>query len=601
MCGIAGIVDSAGRLGPVALGEAAAAMARHLSHRGPDGHGLWVDPSGACALSHQRLAVVDLSENGRQPMSTADGETTLTFNGEIYNYRDLRRELVAEGVSFRTESDTEVLLHHLQRTGVAGLGVVRGMFAFAAWSSGRRELLLARDAFGKKPLYFTEVQGLFAFASELDAFAALPGFAARIDVSAVAEYLLLKHIGAPRSVYEGCRKVPGGGWMRVDFSSGRARSTTGRHFTFRARPVGADKPGSDSGDESAVEELRGRIVQATATRLHADVRVGAFLSGGVDSALVAAVVRRELGQPLSTFTLGYAASPSSEHLPAQYVADALGTRHTTHLVDADHLERLPSIAMALDEPNGDTSCLPTYLLSAGVRPHVTVALTGDGGDELFGGYERYLSVPPASGVPPAVAYISRLFVFSPPMVGALLPDSVGPLSSRLEEWSQQFLAGDAAWPCRARELDVQLTMPCWLAKADRMSMRFALEIRSPLLDRDVADFAATLVPSWCGGGGVAKSLLRRVARRYFSDEYLDRPKSGFGIPADGDFRGRLVDRCRAEVLRPNGGVARLVRCEALVDVVSSPRLTISQAWSLLILEYWLRGRGWSDIRSEGLP
>jgi asparagine synthase (glutamine-hydrolysing) len=596
MCGIAGVVDHQRRLGTTQLIAVASSMADRLSHRGPDDRGVWVDPLGMCALSHRRLAVIELGPSGRQPMISDDGSAAITFNGEVYNYVQLRRRLRERGALFVTNGDTEVLFQTMLSDGPNGLKLVDGMYAFGLWDSRQQRLILARDAHGKKPLYLAHVDGLVAFASELNAFDALPGFAAKPTPTAIAEYLLLKHIRAPRTIFSQCSKVPPGTWQSIHFGTGTPHVLHGKHFEFRVVPPAPNSP-SDLGE--AADGLLALLAEATSARLQSDVPVGAFLSGGIDSALIAAVVRRELGQPLATFTLRFAGAETSEHEPARYVAKVLDTQHRECEASPDHVGLLPMIAAALDEPNADTSCLPTYLLSQYMRQYVTVSLSGDGGDELFGGYSRYATLssvnPRARGSDDdhlAAEYVLRHCVIPPAAVAALLPACRGDIAALIADLTTLFSSSDASALDCARHFDAVVGMPCWLAKVDRMSMRFALEVRAPFLSRSIAEFAQCLPPGHCVQGGTMKVLLRHLARRYFSDAYIHRPKQGFGIPAEPSWsRQTLVNICKRELLPSSSRLHSVLNPDALCSLVSNDRLTISAAWSLLVLEYWLRARG----------
>jgi len=608
MCGIAGIVCSRGVFDRERLQQIATAMRDQMIHRGPDDAGVWVDPENGCALAHRRLSIIDLTAEGRQPMGNEDGSVQVTYNGEIYNFRALRADLERTGHRFHSHTDTEVLPHLFESMDPQRLNELDGMFGVAVWHRARRRLLLARDAFGKKPLYYARGPGWLAFASELNALALIPGFDASIDRDALALYLSLQYIPAPFSVYRGARKLPSGSFLEVDVNSTQVTAGSPRSwFTFDA----AEPPsrGGPSFDER-VEQLRPLILSAVKKRLISDVPLGAFLSGGVDSALVAAMVTRELGTPLKTFSIGFAGTDETEHLYAREVAKHLGSDHHEALLQPDALELVQEIAERLDEPNGDSSCLPTYLLCQYTRGEVTVALSGDGGDELFGGYGRYRdtlnehgswldrlkrSLQSRQPYQPAQGYLSpRWLMFQPEQVEAL----TGGLSSELEEilsrWREQL--NDPRRPLlhRMRNLDVETYMPgAVLAKVDRMSMQVALEVRCPLLDRDVAAYAQCLPVSACWRPPAeTKRLLKELASRYLPRAWMSRPKMGFGLPSNAWSKEAVLDLARQILDQSDSHLGGLLAPGALHEIVERQaqpgRFSIYQLWPLLILELWLR-------------
>lgn len=608
MCGIAGILCAPGQFDVDALTAIATAMRDSMVHRGPDDAGVWVDPAGGCALAHRRLAIIDLSSDGRQPLGNADGSVQVTFNGEIYNFMALRQALEAGGHQFRTHTDSEVLPHLFEDLDPAHLHDLDGMFAFGVWQRRQRRLLLARDPFGKKPLYYAEGPGWFAFASELQALAQVPGFTREVDADALALYLMLQYVPAPFSIYRAARKLPAGSWLRVDLEpSGPRIAATQRYWQFQAREPG--RLGGPSPDER-LEALRPLVRTAVQKRLLSDVPLGAFLSGGVDSALVAAMVTQELGQPLTTFSIGFAGTDETEHLYAREVAAHLGTEHHEELLQPDALHLVQEIAARLDEPNGDSSCLPTWLLCRYTREHVTVALSGDGGDELFGGYGRYRDSINEGGNwlqqarrmlrtrqrwSPAAAYLSpRWLIHQPEQVAGLtggLPPTVADLLGR---WRADL--DDRRLPLlhRMRNLDAETYMPgAVLAKVDRMSMQVALEVRCPLLDREVAAYAQGLPAAalW-QAPTTTKRLLKDLAARYLPRPWMHRPKMGFGLPSNTWSREAMLDLARQLLCAADTQLGTLLDAaalRALVERQAQPGwFSIYQLWPLLILELWLR-------------
>lgn len=608
MCGVAGLVVESGHLAQDELARIVTAMRDTMVHRGPDAAGIWVDPDGGCALAHRRLSIIDLSEEGRQPMGNSDGSVQVTFNGEIYNYRGLREALIAKGHGFRSQTDAEVIPHLFESLDPEQVGQLDGMFAFGVWHRGSRRLLLARDPFGKKPLYYAQGNGWFAFASELRALTRLPWFDPTIDRDALGHYLLLQYVPAPFSIYRGVRKLPAGSTLLVDTHGGRIR-VQGPQAYYRFTPAEPRGPGGPSYAE-LMEDLRLRVREAVRKRLMSDVPLGAFLSGGVDSALVAAMVTQELGRPLSTFSIGFGGTAETEHEQAREVARHLGTDHHEEILSPDALQLVHEIAERLDEPNGDSSCLPTYLLSRFTRAHVTVALSGDGGDELFGGYGRYRDTLNEQGsglrrllrrlrsgrrFSPADAYLSpRWLIYQPDQVASLtggLPAAVG---EALAQWRAAL--NDPREPLlhRLRSLDAATYMPgAVLPKVDRMSMQVSLEVRCPLLDREVARLAQGLPVSACWQPpNLTKRILKDLAGRYLPAQWMNRRKMGFGLPSSAWSKEATLDLARDLLLDPGGRLVALLdrsALGALVEQQARPgHFSVYQVWPLLILELWLR-------------
>jgi len=608
MCGIAGILTESGGFDADALRRIVTDVRDSMVHRGPDAAGVWVDPDGGCALAHRRLSIIDLSDEGRQPMGNADGSVQVTFNGEIYNYAGLRDDLVAQGHCFHSHSDTEVIPHLFETFDPGRVKQFDGMFAFGVWHRASRRLLLARDPFGKKPLYYAQGPGWFAFASELQALTRMPGFDATIDQDALAYYLLLQYIPAPFSIYRSVRKLLPGSTLVVDTDGGSIRvREPQRYFSFTpTEPRGSGGPSYAEREE----ELRLRVREAVRKRLMSDVPLGAFLSGGVDSALVAAMVTQELGRPLSTFSIGFGGTTETEHLYAREVAQHLGTDHHEEILSPDALQLVHEIADRLDEPNGDSSCLPTYLLSRFTRGQVTVALSGDGGDELFGGYGRYRdtlmeqgsrvqrlvrAVRTRRGATPADGYLSpRWLIFQPEQVGALTGGLPAAVAHSLADW--RVLLNDPGQPLmhRMRALDAETYLPgAVLPKVDRMSMQVSLEVRCPLLDRDVAALAQGMPLSACWRPPAeTKRILKDLAIRYLPAEWMHRRKMGFGLPSSAWSKEATLELARDLLLAPSsrlGGLLDTAALKGLVDHQARPGcFSVYQVWPLLIMELWLR-------------
>jgi asparagine synthase (glutamine-hydrolysing) len=583
------------------------AMRDSMVHRGPDDAGIWIDPSGGCALGHRRLSIIDLSEEGRQPMGNADGSIQVTFNGEIYNFQDLRDALAAQGHRFHSHTDTEVIPHLLESFVPGQVERLDGMFAFGAWHRTSRRLMLARDPFGKKPLYTARGPGWFAFASELQAFAHIPGFDPEIDPDALAYYLLLQYVPAPFSIYRSVRKLLPGATQVVEAAGDIRVHEPERYFRFSPSEPAAGTARTPADEE---EELRHRVREAVRKRLMSDVPLGAFLSGGVDSALVAAMVTQELGKPLSTFSIGFGGTTETEHEYAREVARHLGTDHHEEILSPDALQLVHEIAERLDEPNGDSSCLPTYLLSRYTRQHVTVALSGDGGDEVFGGYGRYRDTLLEQRRPvhqvarmlrnrrlytPADGYLSpRWLIFQPDQVGALTGGLPSAVAGSLAEW--RVALNDRRQPLlhRMRALDAETYMPgAVLPKVDRMSMQVSLEVRCPLLDRDLAVFAQGLPLASCWRPPAeTKRILKRLASRYLPADWMQRRKMGFGLPSNTWSSEGTLRLARELLLAPDSRVGTMLDPVALIRLIEHQAnpgcFSVYQVWPLLILELWLR-------------
>ncbi len=573
-------------------------MARTLVHRGPDDEGIWVDPERRCALSHRRLSVIDLSERARQPMRSQDGRLVLTYNGEIYNFLELRPE-VEKRVPLRTSSDTEVLLELLREKGLAVLPDLDGMYAFAAFDTQSGELLLGRDPFGEKPLYYTHDAHSFSFASELSALQVLPEFDATVTLDAVGEYLALQYLDAPRTLYRGVKKLEPGHWLRVS-PSGEVRSEP--HFRFRpgVEPLNG-RPIDDWADE--LEEI---LIRSLRRRLVADVPLGAFLSGGIDSSLTCALIRRRLDLPLRTFSLGFADSERSEHHAARHIAELLGTEHLEDVVTPQMADGLEVFAAEHDEPNGDASCWPVWRLSKLARRHVTVALSGDGGDELFGGYQRYLALPERiaddeRGLGEWYFGGSNLLT-SEAEIAQLLGCVPRGLAGVLEALRRELDWSDLDLFSRMRANDVRHYLPgAVLAKVDRMSMRHALELRSPFLSRELARFAERLPTGLLVHEGKGKPLLRHLLGRYLPAEIVDAPKSGFGSGMTQAWAGkgpaRELQRC---LDRPDSPLAPILDRSGL-EAQLDAGVPVFRLSALLTLEGYLHLRPASLPEADAIP
>lgn len=607
MCGIAGIIDWGRVLGKNAVEQTVRAMRDSMVHRGPDDAGVWIGESGVCALAHRRLSIIDLSAGGRQPMANEDSSVWVTFNGEIYNYKALKEQLQKKGHQFRSNSDTEILPNLFEELNPERIGELDGMFSFGVWSVKKKRLLLAVDRFGKKPLYFAEGHGWFAFASELKALRSLPSFDAAIDKEALALYLLLQYIPAPRTIYSGAKKVEAGHYLEVDFSNGGSPTLKSTCYADFSPNTSTD---TSSNFDLRVDRLQEIVISAVDKRLVSDVPLGAFLSGGVDSSLVAAIATKELGRKLKTFTIGFDGAADSEHYAAREISKHLGTEHYEKVLRPDAIALVDEIAARLDEPNGDSSCLPTLLLCQHAREHVTVALSGDGGDEMFGGYGRYRDtlneqggwrhqflrkIGLGDGWTASSAYLSpRWLIFQPEQVASLLGAMPHSVNALLTNWRYQLDNFELPLMHRMRKLDAHTYMPgAVLAKVDRMSMQASLEVRCPLLDRDVAKFAETVSTGECWSPPAeTKRMLKQLASRYLPEEWMNRRKLGFGLPANAWSKEDMLFMARERLVGSESSLIAHVNRNVLKALIARQAenngFSIYQLWPLLIIEAWLR-------------
>lgn len=596
VCGIAGILSKNERHSPFQLLGLARSMAETMRHRGPDDAGVWVSADGRIALAHRRLSIIDTSPGGHQPMEDTIANACIVFNGEIYNFLELKDELERSGLAFRSHSDTEVLLGALRHWGLGALPRLDAMFAFGYYSAAERSLLLARDIFGEKPLYYVDTSEYFAFASELHALTLLPGFDATVDRDVIAAYLCFQYVPGTGTIYRRSRKLAPGHWLCVDE---RNNVRMEPYFTFETSVhQGRRRPLDDLADE-----LEERLVVSVKRRLISDVPLGAFLSGGVDSSTVAAVCTRKLGRELKTYSIGFENHRESEHFDAAEVARHLGTDHRDRVLAADALALGAQIGGALDEPNADTSCLPTYLLCKFAREEVTVALSGDGGDELFGGYARYFNTVSEWERKRAgdrsldwwrageVYLSSRILVFPDDELISLFGSVPRPLRDLLSRSRAAIECDGRPLLNVLRELDARTYLPgAVLAKVDRMSMQHSLEVRAPLLGMDVARFAMALAADECYEAGEGKMVLKRVASRYLPPGWVARPKRGFGLPMDMWGAAQLMPALKQVILSKECRLAEFVDRSSLRQYIArlEREFHAYRGWALFILENWLR-------------
>jgi len=586
MCGIAGFwLASRPQEHPV---EVLNRMNATLAHRGPDDSGTWYDGSAAVGLAFRRLAIIDLSPEGHQPMRSASGRYTIVFNGEIYNFEQIRSEL--SGVTWRGRSDTEVMLAAFEKWGLTpALQRFVGMFAFALWDGLEQRLYLVRDRLGIKPLYYGKVDGNFVFASELKAIRSFPGFDGAIDRDALAAYMRCAYVPAPYSIYRGIHQVPPGNV--VTMRRGADAGSLSAFWSLEEVACAGKASPAEGSDAELVEQLHQKLLDAVRLRMIADVPLGAFLSGGIDSSLVVALMQAQSSRPVKTFTVGFAEPAYNEAAHARTVAKHLGTDHTELFVSAqDALNVVPLLPSMYDEPFADSSQIPTHLLAKMARQHVTVALSGDGGDELFCGYSRYTFAHSLQRVlrripRPVASAAARLIRSVPPAsmdrrlrhlpAAGILKNSPGQKFHRLADhlaypdaaetylsfvsmWadphavvpgSQEHDAVLGAirkfgWMRDLREMamlsDAATYLPDdLLTKVDRASMAVALEARVPILDHRVVEYACRLPLRLKIRGRQTKWALRQILYRYVPAQLVERPKKGFAVPVDSWLRGPL--------------------------------------------------------------
>jgi asparagine synthase (glutamine-hydrolysing) len=622
-------------------------MTDAIAHRGPDGEGGWWDHDAGVGLGHRRLAIIDVSEDGRQPMVSASGRYTIVFNGEIYNFRELRQRL-GSGHTYRGHSDTEVMLAAIETWGVdKAILELSGMFACALWDRETRRLSLFRDRFGKKPLYYAMGEHHLHFASELKALAQVPGVCGELDRDALALYLEFNHVPTPACIYRGVRKLEAGSIVHVTRNeAGLLRHQASKYWSASERFAAAQAQRFQGSFDEAARELEVRLRKATLQRMVADVPLGAFLSGGLDSSTVVALMQAQSSARVRTFAIGFLDDHYNEAVHAAEVARPLGTEHTELYVDAQSArDVVPLLPSMFDEPFADSSQIPTYIVSRLAREHVTVALSGDGGDEIFCGYNRYLwwsklqrllrfmprwsrrafgrgvgviapaAIDRTSAVLGKVA--PRLRKLNTPgdklhKIAALLQaDSADRLYlNMLTQWfgARNLVIGSDASPGRspllasARGFEQQIGAMMMhdvehymaddiLVKVDRASMAVSLEARCPLLDHEVAEFAWSLPLEYKLQHGTTKRVLRDIAYRHVPRHLLERPKSGFAVPIDSWLRGPLRDwaesllspaRLRADGLLNPEPVRRVWE-----EHLSGHRQWQYRIWGVLMFQAWL--------------
>lgn len=638
MCGIAGIWDFGRNL----LDADLRSMTDTLSSRGPDDKGYYTSYEDGVGLGHRRLSIIDLSPRGRQPMADADGTLMVTFNGEIYNFAEIKRELSGKGYKFTSNSDTEVILYAYQQWGTECVSRFRGMFAFALWDRTRKKLFLFRDRLGVKPLYYYYDGRLLLFASEQKALMAHPRFSKDLNYKALGLYLKLGYVPSPLSIFADTYKVRPGCYVELS-DDGKLEE----HCYWRVTDYHSTN--NNHLTETQVEEELGAILRdAFAYRMVSDVPVGVFLSGGIDSSLVTAVLKREVGENVRTFTVGFDDAHSNESHYAKAVADHLGTEHTElHCSERDAVEIVHRLGEIYDEPFADSSAVPTYLLCRATRNEVKVALSADGGDEFFCGYTHYTMFSPVwkrlSLLPPGLRRAGSLVLkqmsagparaiepllvrttnrFFPGLEAADFNDKLIKLShvlsapgiraayaSAISVWPEEqlkhlapmlkmssaldvFSKDDCADPSLDMMLaDAQTYLPDdLLVKTDRASMAVGLEVREPLLDHKLIEYAVALPSSFKHNGNITKYILRKILYKYVPPELVDRPKHGFKVPLTYWMRSPLKPlvlqtfdpmRIRRQGLFSPSYVKNMIDA-----FLAGERISAKKIWNLLQFELW---------------
>lgn len=646
MCGLAGAWSRHGVRG--AGEDVVRAMTTCISHRGPDDSGFWFDESAGVGLGHRRLSIIDLSPAGHQPMASGTSRFVTAYNGEIYNFRELRDEVAASGATFRGHSDTEVLLAAFERWGVvASIPRFAGMFALAVWDRTERALHLIRDRLGEKPLYYGWVDGTLLFGSELKALRSHPMWQGDIDRGALALFLRHNYVPAPYSIYKNVRKVVPGTVLTFRSAESSHIPTLDVYWSARETALNGSAHPVVGSDEELIDACERRLTETIKQEMVADVPLGAFLSGGIDSSLIVALMQANSMRAVKTFTIGFHIPEFNEAQHAKQVAAHLGTEHTELYVTPEEAMRvIPLLPSLYDEPFADSSQIPTFLVAQPARQHVTVALSGDGGDELFGGYHRYFlgerlwskihriparmrrgiargirSVPPSSWD----GLLSRARRVLPSRVKAS-GDRLHKLAGVLGVESKEQLYHDllshwqaphevvlgsaepltvhtdrAEWPdlpdftSRMMYLDLVGYLPDdILVKVDRATMGVSLESRAPFLDHRVVEFAWGLPMRAKVRDGVGKWILRRVLERHVPTSTFERPKMGFGVPIDswlrGPLRGWAEDLLEPSRLRQEGYFDERMVTEKWEKHQSGSQNWQYLIWDVLMFQAWLRAQ-----------
>ena len=613
MCGIVGAVTNDHKKLPSP--EVADRMCKVIEHRGPDDQGIYYEEG--VFIGMRRLSIIDL-ESGHQPIHNEDKTIWTVFNGEIYNFRELRKELERKGHKFYTHSDAECIVHSYEEYGEQCFSKFRGMFAIAIWDERKKCLILGRDHLGKKPLFYTYTNGLLAFGSELKSLIQLPGFNKALSQSAIHDYLLFGYIPTPSSIFKDVQKLPPAHYLIFDLKEIVIKKFWELSF----------EPKNTGSCESLTEQLEDKLSEAVRLRLVSDVPFGAFLSGGIDSSIVVSLMAKEMNMPVKTFSIGFKEEEFSELSDARIVASHIGAEHHEEVVEADAVSILDELVWYFDEPFADSSAIPTYLVSKMAAQHVKMVLSGDGGDEAFGGYDRYkkymvidhlrkLGVNNASkaikgaslffpynikprmawlsqrvGQPYPDSYLSGVAICTPDLANELIANNnidrgygaLGNIFSRNTQSNSldSIIAGDIK----------SYLLDDILVKVDRMSMATSLEARAPLLDYKLMEFAAGLPVEYKINKKVTKFLLKKVSEKFLPQSILTKKKQGFGIPLAAWFRTTLkemmFDTIESQSFKERGVFDVAMTRSILEKHINKEKDFSEQLWSILVFELWAR-------------
>lgn len=619
MCGISGFWNASAQTAKDELLRLSLNMASAQSHRGPDGDGHWIDEERGIALGHRRLAIIDLTETGSQPMTSPSGRYICVFNGEIYNFQNIRHDLEKEGYFFRGHSDTEVMLAAIEAYGFAeSLKLFNGMFAIVLWDRQQHKLLMARDRLGKKPLYYgwTKDKSHFFFASELKALRAHPAFTPVISTEALSSYVALNYIPAPLSIYEGIKKLTAGAWLEVT----RHESLETPYWSLKENILAAQNSQfAEARANETIDELETLLNDAVGLRMISDVPLGAFLSGGIDSSLIVALASKQSPRPIKTFSIGFEDPRFNEAHYARDIAKHLNTQHTEFILSEQvMLDMIPRMPIIFDEPLADSSQIPTFCVSDMAKKDVSVVMSGDGGDEIFAGYGRYQRA----------IQISQKIFHTPLFIRHMVGESIrhrSPQKSRyadiLMSRSEDELYRNLTmfWKNPGEILSHTVTNPAHpqplpdtvpylsrmqyydiasylegdiLTKIDRACMAASLEGRSPLLDYRIIDFSWHLPQSMKINDGKSKWILRQILKRHIPESMFERPKQGFSIPQASWLRGSLKDYA-SDLLSSKSiqdqGLFNNKMVQLLWNAHQSGKYDYSdRLWSLLMFQAWHR-------------
>ena len=637
MCGIAGFAGNNEQLSTEERARVLDRMCRVIRHRGPDDQGVMV--TDGVALGMRRLSIIDVA-GGHQPMAGEDGSVSVVFNGEIYNYQELQRELEARGHRFQTHSDTETIVHAYEEYGPSCVDRLRGMFAFAIWDSRKRRLFIARDRAGKKPLYYTQTpQGTFIFGSELKSLLEHPEARREINPEALDAYLSYGYVPDPLSIFRGIHKLPPGHHLTLD----EDKLSVKQYWDFSYVEISPDA----AREEDYIEELRALLDESVRVRLVSEVPLGAFLSGGVDSSTVVALMARNMGQPVKTFSIGFHEDSFNELKYARVAARHFGTDHHEFVVTPEICDVVDELAWHFDEPFADSSAIPTYMVSKLAREYVTVVLSGDGGDELFAGYTRYVVDRKRSGfgrlprvvrqqlmqplsrrlphgawgrnylnnvaLDPLDRYRDSVSIFTSLNKLSLYTEGFRERLSR-EGFSLPSFQDYAAQVKTGEPLDALLYIDSKtylpgdiLTKVDRMSMAASLESRVPLLDHKLIEFVTRIPASMKMKGMETKHIFKSAVRDFVPPEILDRPKQGFGVPLqkwiNEQLRGRIRETLTGQRARERDYIDPGYVNVLLDEHERHRRDHSAQLWSLFMLELWhqIFMDNFSPAKSESIP